>query len=78
MRKPVLIVLSAVCFVLGIVGLLIPIVPQVPFLAAGVLLLAAASVRFREKVLGSALYRKYAKPYVDRHPRLSDLLNKEE
>ena len=41
-----LVIPSVLFFVLGVIGLLIPIIPQIPFFAVSIILLAGASNRF--------------------------------
>jgi hypothetical protein len=49
--KRVLLILGAlVCFVLGVVGWLIPVVTGIPFYVLGLILLAGASERVRHRV----------------------------
>ena len=66
---------SLLFFVLGIVGLLIPVIPQIPFFAISVLLLAAASDKFKKFIVSSELYKKHLKKYVDKNEKLSEFMN---
>ena len=70
-----MIILATIFFILGVIGLLIPVIPQVPFFVAGVLLMSAVSPRFRNAVTGTKLYRKYLKKHIDNNVRLSAMLN---
>ncbi len=75
MRKIALIIASIICFILGIVGLLIPVIPQIPFFILSVLCLSAASTRFKRFFVGTSLYQKYFKEHVEKHEKLNDFLN---
>ncbi len=75
MRKIALIIASILCFILGIVGLLIPVIPQIPFFILAVLCLSAASTRFKSFLVGTSLYQKYLKKHVEKHERISEFLN---
>ena len=66
---------SALFFILGIVGLIIPIVPQIPFFAISIILLAAASTKFKRFIVSSELYKKHLKKYIDKSEKLSHFMN---
>jgi len=70
-----LVIPAAVFFVLGIIGLLIPIIPQIPFFVVSIILFAAASHKFKMMVVDSELYKKYLKKYIDKNEKLSDFMN---
>ena len=74
MRKAALTIASIICFILGIVGLLIPVIPQIPFFVLGVLCLSAASTRFKQFVVGTPLYQKHIKEHVEKHEKLAAFL----
>ena len=44
---------------LGVVGLLIPVVPQVPFFLLGIYLLSKGSPKFEKKLKSLKIYQKY-------------------
>ena len=75
MRKIALTVAAVIAFILGFVGLLIPIIPQIPFFILGVLCMSAASSRFKRFLVGTGFYRQHLKKYVDRNEKLSEFLN---
>ena len=75
MRKIALIIASILCFILGIIGLLIPVIPQIPFFILGVLCLSAASTRFKRFLIGTSFYQKYLKKHVEKHEKISEFLN---
>ena len=66
MKRVVCLILSAMLFVLGIVGLIIPVIPQIPFFAGSILLLTVASPKARKKVMGSELYKKYLQKHIEK------------
>ncbi|MBQ1291993.1 MAG: DUF454 family protein [Lachnospiraceae bacterium] len=59
MRKMICLVGGIILLVLGLIGLALPVIPQIPFLAGGLFLLMKGSGRFRAKILSSELYRKH-------------------
>ena len=70
-----LIIPSILFFILGLIGLLIPIVPQIPFFAVSIILLAAASKKFKSMIVSSKIYNKYLKKYIDKNEILSNIMN---
>jgi len=55
------IIAGVVLLLLGLIGLVLPVVPQIPFLLAGAVLLARGSKRVRQRIVESDVYRKYLK-----------------
>ena len=75
MRKIALIIASVICFILGVIGLMIPVIPQIPFFILGVVCLSAASTRFKRFFVGTTLYQKHLKEHVEKHEKLAEFLN---
>ena len=59
MKRMICLVGGVILLVLGLIGLALPVIPQIPFLAGGLFLLMKGSGRFRAKILSSNLYRKH-------------------
>lgn len=57
--KTLWIFLGFVFLLLGIVGLLIPVVPQVPFFLAAAFCFSKGSRRMNRWIRGTKIYRKY-------------------
>ncbi|MBQ2152304.1 MAG: hypothetical protein II440_02555 [Clostridia bacterium] len=55
----------------GIIGLLIPLIPQIPFFVLSVLFGSAGSRHIKIKVKRSRLYTKYMEKYVKKIKILS-------
>jgi uncharacterized membrane protein YbaN (DUF454 family) len=70
-----LVIPSVLFFILGIIGLIIPVIPQIPFFAVSVLLLAAASTRFKKFIVSTEIYKKHFQKYVDKNEKLSKFMN---
>lgn len=77
MLKLLFSLLAALFFALGTIGLMLPVIPQVPFFLAGVLFLSAASKRFKHRFLESTIYRKYIKEHALKHERIRKLLQED-
>lgn len=73
-----LVIPAALFFVLGIVGLLIPIIPQIPFFAVSIFLFAAASHKFKWMIVNTNLYKNHLKKYIDKNEKLSKFMNDDE
>ena len=69
----VYLILAAIFLVLGTIGLALPIIPQVPFLALGFIFLSLGSKKFRRFVESKAIYREHVLPWIARHPILVKL-----
>ncbi len=74
-KKAVCLVFAIIFLVLGLVGLALPIIPQIPFLLVGVILLSIASTRFKTFLKETELYKKHLKKYVDKSERLSKIMD---
>ena len=57
--------------ILGIIGLALPIVPQVPFFIMGIMLLMKGSEKVRNFMENNSLYRKFHDRYMSRRKKLS-------
>ena len=63
--------------VLGIIGLMIPIIPQVPFLIAALLLFAGAMPGVKKWMVSTGVFKKYALPHIQKNKTLRKLLLEE-
>lgn len=64
------ILLGSISFVGGIIGMLLPVIPQVPFFLLTIWCITKISPRFHNWLLRNPLYIKYAKPLVNRFENL--------
>ena len=67
MKKIICLILASMFYLLGIIGLIIPIVPQIPFFIIGTIFLIIGFKRIKEKILESKLYEKYLKDWVNKN-----------
>lgn len=65
------ILLGSISFVGGIIGMLLPVIPQVPFFLLTIWCITKISPRFHNWLLRNPLYIKYAKPLVNRLENLN-------
>lgn len=58
--KRIFYIIAGVFFlIVGLIGLALPVIPQVPFLVIAVLLLARASNRVRRWIINTSIYKKH-------------------
>ena len=67
MSKLLFMIFGIFFMLLGFIGLMLPIVPQVPFLMAGGVLLSMGSEKIKKKIVHSDMYNKYLKEYVKKY-----------
>ncbi len=77
MKKVLMILLAFAFFVVGLIGLLLPVIPQVPFFLAGCLCLAAGSDRFRRWFKATDFYTRRVSKFLRKHQKLSALWKEE-
>ena len=67
MKKIICLVMASVFYILGIIGLIIPIIPQIPFFIIGTIFLIIGFKGIKEKVVKSDFYKQHFKKYVDKY-----------
>lgn len=67
MKKLICLIFAAFFYILGIIGMLIPIVPQVPFLVIGTVFLVLGFKTVKEKIIKSKIYNKHIKETVEKN-----------
>jgi len=70
-KKLVFLYLFWVFIRLALIGLIIPVLPQVPFFVISFMFLAGASRHFRKFIVSTKIFNKFFKGYVDRHPKIA-------
>ena len=65
MNKIILIALGSVCLALGTVGVVLPILPTVPFYMAAAFCYAKSSQRLHSWFVNTALYKKHLSSFVE-------------
>lgn len=67
--KIIWILLGSLSFVGGIIGMLLPVIPQVPFFLLTIWCLTRVSPRFNNWLQHNRLYLKYVQPILDKFSR---------
>ncbi len=70
-KKLVFLYLFWVFIRLAVIGLIFPVIPQVPFFVLSFMFLAGASRHFRKFIVSTKIFNKFLKGYVDRHPKIA-------
>ena len=70
-KKLLFLYLALFFFRLGVIGLIFPILPQVPFFVLSFMFLAGASSHFKRFIVSTKLYNKFLKNYVLKHPKIA-------
>ena len=65
MKRIVFLVLGFICLALGTVGVVLPILPTVPFYMATVFFFANSSERLHRWFIGTGLYKKHLQSYIE-------------
>ena len=74
MKKVFFLAAGSVFLILGLIGLVLPVIPQVPFFILAVILLSKGSDRINTWVSNSSLYKKiYAKLFPKKLEGTADL-----
>ena len=66
MKRTIFIILGSVCLGLGCVGIVLPILPTVPFFLATVFFYANSSKKLHDWFLSTKLYKKHLESYVQK------------
>lgn len=64
MKKVMLIVLGCVSLALGCIGVVLPVLPTVPFLLVTGICFANSSKKMHDWFIGTGIYKKYLESYV--------------
>ena len=67
MKKIICIIFASVFYILGFIGLLIPVIPQVPFFVVGTLMLALGSKKVKEKIKSTKFYNEHVEEYLEKY-----------
>jgi uncharacterized membrane protein YbaN (DUF454 family) len=64
-KRIIFFILGWLCFVTGIVGILVPVLPTTPFLLLATFLFANSSPRFHAWIQRTRVYRRYVVPFKE-------------
>ena len=71
LKKLLFLYLFWVFFRFAVVGLILPVIPQIPFFVLSFMFLAGASRHFRKFIVSTKIFNKFLKGYVDKHPKIA-------
>ncbi|MBO6268636.1 MAG: DUF454 family protein [Clostridium sp.] len=78
MKRILFIVGGCIFLILGIIGLALPVIPQVPFLVIGVLFLARGSKKVHQMLVTNPLYEEKVRPVIEKNRFLKKFLDETE
>lgn len=64
MRKALFACLGLLCFAVGMIGTVLPVLPTIPFLLLATACFAKSSRRFQDWFVGTSLYQKHLHPFA--------------
>lgn len=67
MKKIICLVMASAFYILGIIGLIIPIIPQIPFFIIGTIFLIIGFKGIKEKIVKSDFYKQHLKRHVEKN-----------
>ncbi len=73
-KSIICLILAVVFLAVGLVGLLLPVIPQVPFFAVGFSFLMKGSERFSMWVRRNGFYRKYIRKWIRKNAVLARIM----
>lgn len=71
MKKICFLILGIAFLIIGIIGLALPIIPQIPFLVLGTCLLIMSSKKIKDFVLNHRLYYTHVEPHIKKSKIMS-------
>jgi len=76
LKKIICLIFGSIFYLLGIIGLIIPIIPQIPFFIIGTIFLIIGFEEIKEKIIESDFYKQHLKDLVDKNNTLKKLFSK--
>ena len=75
MKKIICLIFASIFYFLGIIGLIIPIIPQIPFFIIGTIFIVIGFERIKDRILESDFYKENLKYFVDKNTILKKIFN---
>lgn len=76
MKKIICLIFASVFYLLGIIALIIPIIPQIPFFIIGTIFIVIGFKSIKEKILESNFYKQYLNHFVEKNNILKKIFSK--
>lgn len=77
MKKTICLIFAIIFYLLGIIGLIIPIVPQIPFFIIGTIFMIIGFKSFKTKIRESEFYKEHLQEIVSKNKFLRKIFNEE-
>lgn len=72
--KIAFIIVGVIFFVLGVAGLILPIIPQIPFFILSIFFLCMGSKRFKKMFVGTKIYQNHLKKHLPKGGKIRTFL----
>ena len=73
-KKIICLIIGMIFMLLGFIGLLLPVIPQIPFLVTGIVFLMAGSKRFAGWIKDNSIYQQHVKPLLLKNKMIARLV----
>lgn len=77
MKKTICLIFAIIFYLLGIIGLIIPIVPQIPFFIIGTIFMIIGFESFKTKIMESKFYKEHIQEIVSRNKFFKRIFHEE-
>lgn len=67
MKKIICLIFAIIFYIIGLIGILLPIFPQIPFFVIGTAFLCIGFEGIRNKIKKTKIYNKYFQKYVEKN-----------
>ena len=75
MKKIICLIFATIFYILGIIGLIIPVIPQIPFFIIGTIFMVIGFKEFKIKIKESEFYKNHLKEFVSKNKILKEIFD---
>ena len=75
MKKIICLIFASIFYLLGAIGLIIPIIPQIPFFIIGTIFLIIGFKGVKQRIVESDFYKQHLKKHVDKNNILKKIFS---
>ena len=75
MKKIICLIFATIFYILGIIGLIIPVIPQIPFFIIGTIFMVIGFKEVKIKIKESEFYKNHLKEFVSKNKILKEIFD---
>ena len=75
MKKIICLIFATIFYILGIIGLIIPVIPQIPFFIIGTIFMVIGFKEVKIKIKESEFYKNHLKEFVSKNKILKKIFD---